>query len=177
MNSKHSLILALMLGFAPRVQVSDRNTQAPSILATSGHHPTLPAAGIAQGSDLMVLSARVYWGEVGGSGSAACCGASLGKLFPGSYSLTAILTDAGGLTETKTIPFSVAPLSVPDSGTVTLDGVRDSADYANAPSVNRPLTDGSSATAGFPHHGSPCMFTSTACPSNLTESERACCSI
>ena len=95
-----------------------------------------------------------FWNWTGPeSGSAAGCGASLGKLFPGSYSLTASLTDAGGLTETKTIPFSVAPLTVPDSGTMTLDGVRDSADYANAPSVSWPLTDGSSATAGFSHHG------------------------
>lgn len=87
------------------------------------------------------------------SGSATGCGASLGKLFPGSYSLTASLTDAGGLTETKIIPFSVAPLTVPDAGTMTLDGVRDSADYANAPAVSWPLTGGSSGTASFSHHG------------------------
>ncbi len=48
-------------------QASDRNSAPAAIHATSGQHPFYPAAGIASGSDLMVLGERLYWGEVNGS--------------------------------------------------------------------------------------------------------------
>ena len=48
-------------------QASDRNSAPAAIHLTSGQHLFYPAAGIASGSDLMVLGDRLYWGEVNGS--------------------------------------------------------------------------------------------------------------
>jgi hypothetical protein len=86
------------------------------------------------------------------TGSATGCGVTLGKLFPGNYSIEATLTDAGGQTTTATLPFSVAVPAVPEAPSMQLDGVRGGADYATAPTFAWPLTDGTSANASLAHH-------------------------
>jgi hypothetical protein len=85
-------------------------------------------------------------------GTATGCGVTLGRLFPGPYSLTAAVTDAGGQTTSATLPFSVAVPAVTEAAAMTLDGVRGGTDYATAPTFTWPLTDGLSATASLAHH-------------------------
>jgi hypothetical protein len=86
------------------------------------------------------------------SGSAAGCGVSLGRLFPGSYTLQASITDSMGATATTTLPFSVAVPEIPEAPDMLLDGIRDAAHYANAPVFDWPLTGGGSARASLSHH-------------------------
>ena len=86
------------------------------------------------------------------TGSATGGGITLGQLFPGNYTLSAAVADAGGETTTATLPFSVAVPAVPEAPSMQLDGVRGGADYATAPTFSWPLTDGSSANASLAHH-------------------------
>lgn len=98
-------------------------------------------------------AATTVWNWTGPeTGSATGCGVTLGQLFPGNYSIDAAVTDAGGQTTTATLPFSVAVPAVPEAPSMQLDGVRDGADYATAPTFTWPLTDGFSANASLAHH-------------------------
>ena len=163
--------------FALLVTDGFRSAEVQTTEITIGEHaPQLVVSGIVPGQELDLWAANVpathlcatasdvddasffspsttQWQWTGPQpGSITGCGVTLNRLFPGDYIMTASIADSSANTATEVIPFTVPPLTVPDAPSMTLDGIRDAADYFTAPVVTWSLGDGSQASASMTHH-------------------------